>query len=60
MIKSHESVSIEIERILKKLIHQQQQFGLELIAHPELDVYLNQHDKDYLLKLAEKSHADLR
>lgn len=60
MIKSNESVSIEIERSFKKLIQQQQQFGLELIAHPELDHYLNHQDKDYLLKLAEKWNADLR
>ena len=60
MIKSNESVSIEIERSFKKLIHQQQQFGLELVAHPELDHYLHQQDKDYLLKLAEKWNADLR
>ncbi len=60
MIKSNESVSIEIERTFKKLIHQQQQFGLELVAHPELDHYLGHNDKDYLLKLAEKWNADLR
>src|SRR5579862_445419 len=60
MIKSNESVSIEIERSFKKLIQQQQQFGLELVAHPELDQYLNQNDKDFLLKLAEKWNADLR
>jgi ribonuclease G len=61
MIKSHESISVEIERALKKLIQQQQQFGLELIAHPDLDNYLNQHqDKDYLRKMAGKMNAELR
>ena len=60
MIKSNESVSIEIERALKKLMQQQQQFGLELVAHPELHQYLNQNDKDYLLKLAGKHNANLR
>lgn len=60
MIKSNESISVEIERSLKKIIHQQQQFGLELIAHPELDHYLSQHDKDYLLKLAQKLNAELK
>jgi ribonuclease G len=60
MIKSNESMSVEIERALKKLIYQQQQFGLEIIAHPELDQYLGHHDKDYLLKLAHKHHAELK
>jgi ribonuclease G len=60
LIKSHESVSIEIERAIKKLICQQQQFGLELIAHPDLDHYLNHHDKDYFRKLADKWNAQLR
>lgn len=58
-IKTYESVSIEIERSLKKLITQQQQFALELICHPEVDHYLHHHDKDYLRKLAEKSNAQL-
>lgn len=59
LIKTHESVSIEIERSLKKLI-QQQQFGLELVAHPHLDHYLSQHDKEHFRKIAEKLHAQLR
>ncbi len=60
LIKSHESVSIEIERSIKKLICQQQHFGLELIAHPDLDHYLGHHDKEYFRKLAEKLNAQLK
>ena len=60
LIKSHESVSVEIERVLKKLINQQQQFGLELTSHPDLDHYLSHHDKDYFRKIAEKLNAELR
>ncbi len=60
MIKSHESISIEIERAVKKLISQQQQFGLELISHPELDRYLSHQDKDYLRKFADKLNADIK
>jgi len=60
LIKSHESVSIEIERAIKKLICQQQHFGLEMIAHPDLDHYLGHHDKDYFRKLAEKWNAQLK
>lgn len=60
-IKSHESICIEIERAIKKLINQQQQFGIELISHPDLSNYLAHHqDKEYLRKLAEKSNAELR
>jgi ribonuclease G len=58
-IKSHESVTIEIERSLKKLISQQH-FGLELISHPELDRFLTPSDKDYFCNLADKSNAQLR
>lgn len=60
MIKSHESVAIEIERALKKLVNQQQQFGLEIISHPDLDHYLSHQDKDQLRKFAEKLNAELR
>jgi len=60
LIKSHESISIEIERSIKKLICQQQHFGLEMICHPDLDHYLGHHDKEYFRKLAEKWNAQLR
>lgn len=60
MIKSNESVSIEIERALKRLLGQQQQFALQLITHPEVDHYLGHHEKEYFRKLAEKGNADLK
>ncbi len=60
MIKTHESVTVEIERAIKKLINQQQQFALEMVAHPDLDHYLGHHEKDQLRKLAEKHNAELR
>ncbi len=59
-IKSHESVSIEIERALKKLIHVQNQLALELVAHPSLDHFLSHGDKDFYRKFAEKSNASLK
>jgi ribonuclease G len=58
-IKNFESVSLEIERALKKLIHHQQQFALQLTCHPEVDHYLHHQDKDYLRKFAEKNEAQL-
>ena len=59
LIKTHESVSIEIERSLKKIINCQQQFALKLVVHPELQHYLNIIDREYLLKLAEGMNACL-
>lgn len=59
MVKTHESVSIEIERLLKKVIGYNQQFGLRLITHPELDRYLSINDKSFLKKLSEELNAHL-
>jgi ribonuclease G len=59
LIKSHESVSVEIERTLKKLITSQNQFALRLVVHPELNRYLDLGDKDYFLKTATKSNTHL-
>lgn len=58
-VKTHETLSIEIERILKKIIGHQQQYGLRLVTHPELDNYLNIIDKSHLRKLAEMLNAHL-
>ncbi len=60
LIKSHESVAIEIERALKKLICVDQYFALELVSHPEIDHYLGRHEKDFLRKTAEKLNANLK
>jgi ribonuclease G len=57
LVKTHESVSIEIERALKKVIHCQQQHAIKLVVHPELDHYLNHIDKSYLMRLAEGLNA---
>lgn len=59
LVKSHESVSVEIERALKKLILCQNQFALKLVTHPELNRYLDQTDKDYYRSIASKSNAHL-
>ncbi len=59
-IRTHESTSIDIERALKKLILQQQQFALELISHPQLDHFLGHNDKPFFRKMAEKLNADLK
>lgn len=59
MVKSNESVSIEIERALKKILLSKEHFGLKLLTHPQLDQYLNVIDKPYLLKLATDQNAQL-
>ena len=59
LIKNHESVSVEIERVLKKLINCQNQYALKLLIHPELDAYLQSQDKIYLAKLATRANAKL-
>lgn len=59
LVKSHESVSVEIERALKKIILCQNQFGLKLIVHPELNKYLDPIDKEYFVNLAGKSNAQI-
>lgn len=59
LVKSHESISVEIERALKKLILCQNQFALKLVTHPDLNKYLDASDKDYYQKLAGKSNAHI-
>ncbi len=59
LVKNHESVSMEIERTLKKLINAHNQYALRLIVHPELNKYLSQDDQSYLSKLASKANAYL-
>ncbi len=58
MIKNNESMSIEIERAIIQLIHQEQ-YAIEVVTHPSLDQYLNQSDKKYLEKMAAKENASL-
>jgi ribonuclease G len=59
MVKSHESMSIEIERALKKVMGCQDQVALKLVVHPELDRYLHIIDKPYLLKIATEYNGNL-
>lgn len=59
LVKSHESVSIEIERALKKIIACHEQFSLKLVVHPVLDHYLNEIDKQFLAQLATELNARL-
>lgn len=59
VIKSHESVSVEIERALKKVIECQQQFALRLECHPELKAHIDREDKRHLMEMCEELNARL-
>lgn len=59
LIKTHESVSIEMERILKKVINCKQQFALRLVVHPYMDHYLQLEDKRHMVQVAEELNAHL-
>lgn len=60
LIKTHESVIIEIERTLKKIIRQLQQFGLKLVIHPDLYQYMEKEKEiNYMSSLAKKLKAKL-
>ncbi len=59
LVKTHESVSIEIERALKKVINCKQQFGIKLIVHPHMEHYLKMEDRDHLFLIADELNAHL-
>lgn len=60
LIKTHESMVIEIERAITKATQHLQQFGLRLIVHPELDLYMEKTDeKEFLDQLAKNMKAKL-
>lgn len=61
LIKNHETIAIEIERALKKMILYHQQFALKLVTHPHVNDYLSQRkERAYLQELAESENAQLR
>lgn len=59
LIKTFESISIEIERELKKVINCGQQFALKLVAHPQMMHYLEENDKQFLVEVADSLNARL-
>jgi ribonuclease G len=59
LVKTHETLSIEVERALKKAIGHLQQYALKLTTHPLLDHHLNIIDKQHLKKIAEELNAHL-
>ena len=59
-IKTNESVAIEIERTIKKLINLNQQYALEVCTHPAVNHYLGKSGKDNLAKIAKELNGDLK
>lgn len=59
LVKTFESTSIEIERLLKKIIGCHQQFALKLLVHPQLAHYLSIDDENFLIAMAEQLNAHL-
>jgi len=60
LIKNFETVSVEIERTLKKLIYNQKQYALKLTLHPKIANFLNGEDKKHFIEIAEKGNANLK
>ncbi len=54
LIKNFESVAIEIERTLIRLLEQEKSPSIRLKCHPQLQHYINQHDKTYFHELCER------
>ncbi len=59
LIKSHETVAIEIERALQKIVKGQQEFALGLRIHPALERHLEDEDRQHLAEVAGKENARL-
>jgi ribonuclease G len=59
MIKNHESVSIDMERALLKLLLKEQYPQLQMVYHPHLNEYLHHHDKEHFVDLAMKWNTHL-
>jgi ribonuclease G len=60
LVKTHESVLIDLERQLKKVINAGQQFGVCVTVHPAFYHYIHQeNENEYLEKMAKKLKAKL-
>ena len=58
-IKTNDSVAIELERDLKRIIQCQQQYAIKILVHPELQRHLQRMDRDFLTQLAESLNAKI-
>ena len=58
-IKTFDSVAIELERDLKRLIQCQQQFAIKVVVHPELQRHMQRTDRDFLSQMTESLNAKI-
>lgn len=58
-IKNNETVTIELERAIKRLSHHHQGSTFTLTVHPELEKALSKKDKEGLTKILKKTKSDL-
>lgn len=58
-VKNFETISIEIERALKKLVQVDKHYALRVVVHPEVDKYIARIDKEYLKKFADNLNAKI-
>ena len=59
LIKNFESTSIELERTIRELILENEEYALEIKSHPLLDHFLEHSEKRHLEKMAQKLNAAL-
>jgi ribonuclease G len=57
LIKTHESMSIDLEKSIKKAILEMKNYSLDIHIHPHLNHYIQCHDKDFLSKMADDLNA---
>jgi ribonuclease G len=56
-IKSHESVAIDLERDLRRVIQCQQHYAVRVVIHPEFQKHLHRTDRDFLNQMSESLNA---
>jgi ribonuclease G len=56
-IKNNETVAIDIERNIKKVINLMKQYAFKVVYHPEVDNSLTRCEKNHLIGIAENLNA---
>lgn len=59
LVKNHETISVEVERTLRKVIEGKNHLAIRLVTHPEFDNYLDIVDKKFLQSFANKANAHI-
>lgn len=59
-LRNLETTTIEIERALKKVITYDEEYAIEIVAHPQVQDYINQSDQEFLEKFADQLNGRIR